>query len=91
MGCALRWACRTCKARADLGYGSYASVARRETRAPVGHDGHETLTWVNDAEWGLADGTLWDMGAYGVRGTPILERVAEYTHVEPGDWPDAEA
>lgn len=64
-------ACHDCRVMAYLGYGSYHSMDRRYARF-VGHDGHNTVRWCGDSEWGWEGGVLYEMGSYGTRGDVLV-------------------
>ena len=79
MGCATYASCRTCKKFYYLGYGSYGWDGKRRALFPAAvHEGHDTVQWIDDSEWGLKDGTLYAIGPYGVQGEPILEGINGY-------------
>lgn len=82
MGCGSLWACKTCKVRLFVGYGSYGRHEERIQRwAPQAeHDGHDTFDWIDDYEYGVEGDVLYGMGSYGSRGAPILEGVSDYTY-----------
>jgi hypothetical protein len=82
MGCGSSWACRTCKVHLYLGYGSYGRHEERVRQwAPVlDHEGHDTLDWIDDSEYGEENDTLYQMGSYGTRGFPMLEHLSEYAY-----------
>lgn len=88
MGCDSNAACRSCKVRFALGYGSYGSAERRKGRFPSDeHVGHDVVFWIDDYEWGVADNVLWGIGGYGERGWPILTDLDQYTKVDLSDVP----
>ena len=55
----------------------------------VEHEGHRLRAWIDDYEYGTEGDTLYGMGSYGSRGSPILEGVSQYEQINLWDDPPA--
>lgn len=82
MGCGTYKACKTCRQVYYLGYGSYGNSSQRESAFPAHlHEGHETVSWIDDSIYTSDDGHLHVMGSYGSDGGVLIDGYKNYEYI----------